>query len=313
MGAGVMFYRNGCGFLSRLVFAAVCFLVVDEAAAANLGAEKKVPLAPVAVPAGWTFEFMPYAWLPSVNGSTTLLGRTTHVDASFIDIASHAQIPKNLFGLMAHFEARNGKLSWFGDFTYLQVGASSGATRVREYAPELAVGIAAQLAVKMRQTIVELGGTYEVARWAGSAPNSWLAVDVLGGGRVWWQSLEADLDVAAAVVLPGLTFVNGRSASKSGSVDWVDPFIGLRARYQIAPGRQLMLRGDVGGFDVGSENSWQAIAAYSFDFKTTQSAIWSGVIGYKALYADYRKGAGIAAYEFDMLQHGPIFGVSARF
>ena len=40
---------------------------------------------------------------------------------------------------------------------------------------------------------------------------------------------------------------------RSGSVDWVDPFVGARLRQLLAPGQNLTLRGDVGGFDVGSD------------------------------------------------------------
>jgi hypothetical protein len=36
-------------------------------------------------------------------------------------------------------------------------------------------------------------------------------------------------------------------------------------------------------------------------------------IGYRALSDDFSRGAGPARYEFDMLMHGPIMGVSIRF
>jgi hypothetical protein len=39
---------------------------------------------------------------------------------------------------------------------------------------------------------------------------------------------------------------------------------------------------------------------------------YSGLIGYKALYADYAQGQGRRRYEFDMLQHGPVVGISLR-
>jgi hypothetical protein len=37
------------------------------------------------------------------------------------------------------------------------------------------------------------------------------------------------------------------------------------------------------------------------------------VIGYRALYVDYVQGEGRSRYEFDMLQHGPVLGLSAKF
>ncbi|WP_404292491.1 hypothetical protein ACD578_09335 [Microvirga sp. RSM25] len=41
--------------------------------------------------------------------------------------------------------------------------------------------------------------------------------------------------------------------ARSGSVDWLDPVIGARIRYAMAPGHELFLRGDIGGFGVGSD------------------------------------------------------------
>ncbi len=73
------------------------------------------------------------------------------------------------------------------------------------------------------------------------------------------------------------------------------------------------MRGDVGGFDVGSRFAWQAIAGYGFDFAVWNGITFSGVLGYRGLYVDYAHGAGRQGYEFDMLQHGPVLGVSMRF
>ena len=84
-------------------------------------------------------------------------------------------------------------------------------------------------------------------------------------------------------------------------------------RHQFAPNLNLVVSGDVGGFSVGSQFSWQALAALNYDFYVRNNVTWSGMIGYKALYVDYSRGAGLTRYEYDMNMHGPIFGVSARF
>ena len=43
-----------------------------------------------------------------------------------------------------------------------------------------------------------------------------------------------------------------------------------------------MLRGDVGGFDIGSKFSWNVIGAFSFDLAVRHGILWSGVVGYGA-------------------------------
>ena len=129
----------------------------------------------------------------------------------------------------------------------------------------------------------------------------------------WHQEADLSLDFTAAVQSGDLEVTGGRAFARSGSVDWLDPVIGARVRYTVAPGHELLLRGDIGGFGVGSDFSWQAIGVYAFEFGTYQGIAFSGVIGYRALYVDYVQGEGRQRYEFDMLQHGPVLGLSARF
>ena len=277
----------------------------------------KAPIYKAVPESGWTYQVTPYLWAPSIKGSVTTLGRTADVDVSFVDLVEHSSIPKDLFGLMGSFEARNGRFSIFTDFIYMKAGTDVSGSR--NFARELvAAGIAASIGLKFQQAIAEVAGTYEIARWgSGTISNgSWTALDAVGGARLWWQKATINLDVATTIglpILPGLTFSGNRAVAGSGDVTWADPLVGLRLRHQFTPGQQLVVSGDVGGFGVGSRFSWQGIGAYSFDFAKTQSATWSGMIGYRALYADYSKGGGLTAYEFNVLQHGPMFGVGARF
>jgi hypothetical protein len=101
--------------------------------------------------------------------------------------------------------------------------------------------------------------------------------------------------------------------ARSGSVDWVDPVVGARLRHRFAPGHELAVRGDVGGFGAGSQFSWNALAAYSWDFAVRNGVTYSGVLGYRALYVDYEQGSGRNKYAYDVLTHGPIFGLNIGF
>ena len=154
--------------------------------------------------------------------------------------------------------------------------------------------------------IVEVGAAYELAR---TGP---LAFDVLGGVRYWYQEADLSLEVTRTLDIGDLELAGTRAFARSGSVDWADPVVGARVRYAVAPGHELFLRGDIGGFGVGSDFSWQAIGGYGFDFGTRNGITFSGVIGYRALSVDYAQGEGRRRYEFDMLQHGPVLGLSMR-
>jgi hypothetical protein len=159
-----------------------------------------------------------------------------------------------------------------------------------------ALGTSLNLDVTM--AIAEVGATYEVVQ---SGP---LAFDVLGGARYWYQEADLSFDVAGAVDIGDLELAGARVFARSGSVDWLDPVIGARMRYAVAPGHELFLHGDIGGFGVGSDFSWQAVGGYAFDFGVYNGITFSGVVGYRALSVDYAQGEGRQRYEFDIIQHG---------
>ncbi|WP_229426700.1 hypothetical protein [Microvirga alba] len=251
----------------------------------------------------WTFRVVPYGWLMGLNGSQTVRGRTTKVNASFIDVAEKAD---TLVGLMADFEARNGPLALYGDVVWTKVGLSGNHLRTRSLAPGVTGTLGTSVDASTQLGIVEFGAAYEVARLGA------LGVDLTAGGRYWYQEADLSFDLLGTVGAGDLAIVGGRAIAKSGSVDWLDPVVGGRLRYTIAPGHELFLRGDIGGFNVGSKFSWQAIGGYDFDFGAYQGITFSGIIGYRALYVNYVQGQGRTRYEYDMLQHGPVVGISMK-
>lgn len=159
--------------------------------------------------------------------------------------------------------------------------------------------------------IGEAAAAYEIYRAGTSATYS--AFDVYAGLRGWWQAASASLAVSARLDIRDLQIAGDRAIAKSGDVSWLDPLIGLRWRYRFAPDKELVVRGDVGGFGVGSDISWQAIAMFDWEFCRAQNVTWKAVLGYRALSVDYSQGSGKTLYEYDMVQHGPIFGISAAF
>jgi hypothetical protein len=293
--------------------AGLCALIggAGTGSGADLGAgmpTKAPPVAP-ALTSAWSYRLTPYAWITGLNGSQTVRGRTVDVDASFIDIVENSD---SIFALMGYFEARNGRFALFGDLVYSKITASGDASRSRT-SRHVTGAIGAALDIDYEMATLTFGAAYELARWGAGGPASFTAIDIIGGGRYWWQNVDINLGVVGTVNLAGLTLSRSGLRAASGSVDWIDPFVGVRVRHQIAPGKELTFSGDVGGFGAGSKFSWQLVGAYSWEFCVTQHVAWSAVIGYRALYVDYEQGSGLTRYEYDMLQHGPILGVSLRF
>jgi hypothetical protein len=292
--------------LGRLVASALGagLWVGGSVAAADLKAQRADLPAPVPAPSEWSFRFTPYGWLTALDGTQTVRGRTVKVDASFIDVLEKSD---TLVGLMANMEARNGPFALYADVVWSKVGLGADTVRTRSVVPAIATTVGRSLDLELETGIVEAGAAYEIVR-SGS-----LAFDLLGGARYWLQKADLSLAVTRTIDIGDLEVVRERAIARSGSVDWVDPLVGARLRYALAPGHELFVRGDVGGFGVGSNFSWQAIAGYGFDFGLYNGITFSGILGYRALSVDYVQGEGRRRYEFDMLQHGPVLGISMRF
>ena len=112
-------------------------------------------------------------------------------------------------------------------------------------------------------------------------------------------------------VLIGLRWVDigydVRLGTLSGNfgADWVDPWIGARVVQPLSDTFAVRLRGDVGGFGVGTDFTWQAIAVLA---ATVGRAVTIDV-GYRAIGLDY-EGSGAS---YDVLFHGPILGLAVSF
>lgn len=290
----------------RAVVAALGLLGASCAAQAADLAAAPAPAPAIPIDTGWQFRMTPYAWLTSLNGKQTVAGRTVDVDVTFPTIVEKTiGDGGSLVALMLDMEARNGRFAILGDVIVEKITIGKDGVKSRSVAPGVAGTLGAALDMQYQMAIVEAGGAYEFAQLGP------VSFDVLAGGRYWYQKVDVDVALSGTLDLGGLSVVGSKAVARSGSVDWVDAFAGLRARVSLTPEQRLEVRADFGG--GGSRFTWNALAAYGYDFKTHNGVTYSGVIGYKALYVDYQQGSGRTRYGFDMLQHGPVLGLSIRF
>lgn len=281
------------------------------------------PASPPITPSDWGFRFTPYGWLTWMSGSQTVKGRTVDIDTNVFQLLDKSQ---SLIPFMGYFEARyQDRLSLFVDVMYANISTGTQATKNFRVDPFVAGGVTASVSMDYDQFIMEFGGTYQVAKvgpdrsteGAGLAGVGQTAFDILWGGRYWYQKVDMTLNVAGTIGLNigdlELSRDGSRAYARSGSVSWVDPFVGFRVRHRVAAGHDLTLEADLGGFGLGSRITAQAMGIYAFDFGKTGNLDWAGVIGYRALYVDYSRGSGNTFFQTNLLQHGPVFGISARF
>ncbi|MFO1158573.1 MAG: hypothetical protein U1E60_07025 [Reyranellaceae bacterium] len=274
----------------------------DDAEAAGVASDDN--------PDAWRFRAAAYGWLMSVSGNVKTRGQSVDLDAGFFQLFQKSD---TLGALMGYFEADKGKVGVYADVVWTKLNFSRSAATYRNPLPGLTLSAAANAALTYSMTIVEMGGVYEFAKWShGSA--SFTALDGLLGFRYWNNSVDLTLDAIASVNFAPLGFERSRdfAIARSGTLQWVDPLIGLRLRHQFTPQQEVFVRGDIGGFGLQSRFAWQGVAAYSYAWPLGGYQL-AGVIGYRALGMNAVNGSGLNDNSVDLVLHGPIVGLSVRF
>jgi hypothetical protein len=223
---------------------------------------------------GWAVTLSPYVWFSGLGGDVTGPHGGGSFNADFGDIFGTMK-----FSFMGLAEARRGRFSLLLDTLYLNLEQGVPVPGLGAYSGGSARTQSAEVAAIALYSVVE-----ERA----------VRLDLGGGVRGWWFDTELRLDA-------GLQPARTQSASTS----WVDPVISARGILRLNDRMTLTAYGDVGGFGVGSELTWQAFA--TLDYQVTPSISVSG--GFRWIHIDYDKGS--SDISLDMA--GPIIGASIRF
>ena len=111
--------------------------------------------------------------------------------------------------------------------------------------------------------------------------------------------LDARINLDRRDFKDGLAFVN------NGGLDWTDPVIAMRMNHAFGDGQSITAMGDMGGFNAGSDLTWQVVLTYDregtlFGYDTTTS------VGYKALGLLYEESTNKGKQGVNAILHGPI-------
>lgn len=250
---------------------------------------------------GWHFTIAPYAWAFGIEGNVEIAGHQTTVDASFVDILKASD---SLVALQGHAEAQYDRFGVFVDGTYADIEASfeeSGG------GPLVAAGL--NVDVDQEVVLIEIGTFYRaVDRF-----QLWQRPIDRGGGTFTFDALAGARYTYLGLDVDGKLNINRLAFKRDvdGSHDWVDPFVGGRLELGLTESIDFALRGDVGGFGVGSDFTWntQALLGYSFSLLGANAEAWGG---YRALGQDYDDNSGRRDFRWDVILHGPLIGMTVR-
>lgn len=234
------------------------------------------PAAPAKAPGGPTFYGTFYLWGAGLEGTTSTLPPLPATDVNL----GVGDILKDFDGgLMGAAEMRLGNWSVIGDAMITQIS------------PEGTLPGRFQSDVKLRSRSVTLQGDVLYRLYA----SQHIDVDAGIGLRYWY--LDNRMTITPGFWPNGITF--------SETENWVDPVIAGRVVTRLGGPWSLTFVGDLGGFDVGSQFTWQAIGTLNYQVNDQLSLR----AGYRALSVDYKNGD----FEYDVLMQGPILGLTYRF
>jgi hypothetical protein len=252
--------------------------VAEEGAATEAAAAKKEKK--------WSFTIAPYVMLPFMTGSLTLANQQVDVNRNTngADAAVLNTLDARNWGLMLYFEARHPKFSVIADLLYVNLGRGGVLPLSGRSA-----GLAMQ---QLRAEAMFLG---RITNW----------LELGGGGRV--NFVQADLKALAGMLLQPIDL--------DARTTWFDPLVVLRFSVPFKNDDwRLGLRGDVGGFTVGSTYAWQlyAYGGYNFD-GIKDRRVFELALAFRAIGMRYETGSGLNRFVYDLIIYGPELGLLFHF
>jgi hypothetical protein len=214
---------------------------------------------------GWNWNVVPYAWMSGMKGDIAVKGVAAPVDQSFSDILKNLEIA----GMLA-LDGNNGTWGTFADLFYVNLSDSADTS-------------AGKVKADMDEWIISIAPYYRVVS------NDKMTIDVGAGGRY----IDMRIDISAP---PG---------SRSGSQSWLDPIVTARLRLPLADKFSLNMSGDIGGFGVESDLTWQLATSVNYLINDTVDFLF----GYRHLDLDYQNGD----FLYDAATSGFALGVRISF
>jgi opacity protein-like surface antigen len=241
----------------------------------------------------WEIRLIPYFWMPSLDAESTVNGLSGNVDLSFGDVMDSLN-----FAAMGRIETWKNKwgLTFDGLYMFLAAdGSFEGSSGGTNFA----------LDADVRLGMTDFGLAYRLCEGRfGNHNEQMLAFEPYGGLRYAYLRQKIDLNVTIAGV--------GSAGTTLGkSEDWFEPFVGGRVVWDLNEKLAFNVRGDAGGFGIGSASdlSWQILGG--IDYQLSKNMFFNA--GYRYVELDYSRGSGPDEFGIDLRAKGPFLGVTILF
>jgi len=223
---------------------------------------------------GWEFAVTPYLWASGMKVDVdTPQGEHISSDVSFGDILDDLK-----FAMMGAFEARHGRIVSVQDLIYLSVGSSASGN----LGPGL---VEADLDEKTLVT-THLAGYRVVDKGP-------MFLDLMAGARI--TSIKVKIKLSGPL----------QTVHRSDSETKIGPVIASRFRAPLGGRWGFAIYGDLGGFGVTANLSWQLLGTVQYDL----SDRWRLSGGWRHFNAKKDKND----FDVDLKLDGPILGVTYQF
>jgi hypothetical protein len=219
---------------------------------------------------GWQVRAALYGWATGLDGDIAIKGNEVPVDVGFGDIFDHLD-----FAAMGVVQVGRGKWDFAADLFYAKLGAENTRRNI-DFDAQLDQFIGNFF---VAYSVLDTGSTH---------------FGVYAGARVNWMDTELDID-----------FPNIADRSLSASESWVDPIIGVRFQQELSGKFFFRAVGDIGGFGIASDLTWQAFAAIGYRVNENGSLL----LGYRGIGTDYEDGD----FGYDVVSHGLLLGFEYKF
>lgn len=287
--------KTGCRNLAAITFLLTVYIVLPLYA--------QDPLQPDPSD-NWEIRLMPYFYFLSMDAEATVGGNSrslsANVDLSFDDIIDSLN-----FGAMGRVEAWNGPWGLTFDGLFMNLSASESFQVTRGVIERFQREIDVNLDADVRLGTADFALAYRLyENQFGKINAQQLAFEPYGGLRYGYLREKIDLDVNIAGV--------GSAGTTLGtSEDWIEPFVGGRVIWDLNKKWALNIRGDAGGFGIGSASNLTWQLAGGVDYKISNNMIFNA--GYRYIELDYSRGSGLDELGVDLRAKGPYLGLTIQF